>query len=68
MHSDKYKHAWYIGSLIREIAIEISEMWESKQTLLSKTNTRILSVKAQGNSSHSFTKLYKKNCKDLKYH
>ena len=34
-----------IGSLIREIAVEVSEIWETKQILLSKTKPRILSVK-----------------------
>ena len=34
-----------IGSLIREIDVNISEMWETNILfLLSKTNTRILSV------------------------
>ena len=30
MHSKEYKHAWF-GSLIREIDVNISEIWESKQ-------------------------------------
>ena len=34
-----------IGSLIREIAVQISEMLENKQTLLSKTKLRVLSDK-----------------------
>ena len=36
-----------IGSFIREIAVQISDMLESKPILLSKTNAKVLSVKKQ---------------------
>ena len=43
MHPGKYKHAWY-WFIIREIAVEMSEMWESKQTFAQKNQAGVTSV------------------------
>ena len=46
MHSNKYKHAWWGGSFIREIKVKFKKKWKKVNSfLLSKNKTRVLSVK-----------------------